>query len=106
MIQLTEKAITKIKEFAEAEGLSLSIRVKVIGGGCAGFVNDMEFDDNVGEFDEVIKQGEIKIVVDPLSLQYLEGSTIDFIDSQFGSGFKFLNPNVKSSCGCGHSSSF
>src|SRR5271156_6369532 len=103
MIQLTDKAVSKIKEFAEAEGISLSVRLKVVGGGCSGFTNDMEFDDNISDLDEVIEQNEIKIVIDPLSFQYLDGSTIDFIDSQFGSGFKFLNPNVKGSCGCGSS---
>lgn len=106
MIQLTEKAVVKIKEFAEAEGLTLSVRLKVSGGGCSGFVNDMEFDHNVGELDEVIEQGEIKLLIDPLSFQYLEGSTIDFVDSPFGSGFKFLNPNVKHTCGCGSSVSY
>jgi|SRR5271170_2282296 len=106
MIQLTEKAVSKIKEFAESEGLNLSIRLKVVGGGCAGFTNDMEFDDQTSDLDEVIEQDKVKIVVDPLSFQYLDGSTIDYLDSPFGSGFKFLNPNVKGACGCGSSVSY
>ena len=106
MIQLTEKAAIKIKEFADAEGLPLSIRVKVTGGGCAGFKNDMSFDDQVTDLDEIIEQDGIKVVIDPLSFQYLENSTIDYIDDQFSSGFKFLNPNVKGSCGCGSSVSY
>lgn len=104
MIILTERAITKIKEFAEGEGIGHNtIRVKVQGGGCAGFTNDMEFNDQVGELDEVFEFGDVKVVVDPLSLQYLENVEIDFQDTPLGSGFKFNNPNVKSTCGCGNS---
>lgn len=106
MIHLTEKAASKLKEFAGAEGLALSVRLKVIGGGCAGFTNDMYFDEQVSDMDEVIEQDGIKLVVDPLSFQYLEDSVIDYMDGQFGEGFKFLNPNVKGSCGCGSSVSY
>lgn len=106
MIQLTEKAVIKAKEIAESEGLALSIRLRVIGGGCAGFTNDMFFDDQVSDADEVIEQDGVKIVVDPMSFQYLDGSTVDYIDSQFASGFKFINPNATGSCGCGSSVSY
>ena len=106
MIHLTEKAASKLKEFAESEGLALSVRLKVIGGGCAGFTNDMYFDEQISEMDEIIEQDGIKLVVDPLSFQYLEDSVIDYMDGQFGEGFKFLNPNVKGSCGCGSSVSY
>lgn len=106
MITLTEKANAKLREFAEAEGLDLSIRVKVIGGGCAGFSYDMTFDEVVGEVDEVTDVDGVKIIIDPLSYQYLDGTTIDFLDGPFGAGFKFLNPNTTGSCGCGSSVSF
>jgi len=106
MIQLTEKAVSKIKEFADSEGLELSIRLKVVGSGCAGFAHDMEFDTNMSDMDEVIENNGIKIIIDPLSYQYLEDTTIDFIDSQFGSGFRFLSDKIKSTCGCGNSVSY
>lgn len=108
MIQLTEKAIKKIKEISEAEGLGhLTIRVGVKGGGCAGYTQDMFFEDRPAkEMDEVIEQDGITILIDPLSNQYMENTTIDWVDSMFGAGFKFLNPNVTGSCGCGSSVTF
>jgi iron-sulfur cluster insertion protein len=108
MISVTEKAATQIKEIADAEGITYYVvRVKVVGGGCAGFTHDMTYDNNISELDEVIVcNDDVKVIVDPLSLQYLEDSTIDYIDSPMGGGFKFLNPNVKGSCGCGSSVSF
>ncbi len=111
MIHLTELAAKKIIEISEAEGIGhQTVRVKVIGGGCAGFSHDMGFEDNVTEMDEVIEvtdfYGTIKIVVDPLSFQYLDETTIDWLDGPIGAGFKFLNPNVTGSCGCGSSVKF
>jgi iron-sulfur cluster insertion protein len=106
MIQLTEKAVQKVKEFAEAEGIQPSVRLKVVGGGCAGFKNDMYFDEITSDMDEIIEQGGTKIIVDQFSFQYLDGSTIDFIETEYTSGFKFLNPNTKGECGCGSSVSY
>jgi len=107
MIQLTEKAAKKIEEISNNEGIGhYVIRVKVVGGGCAGMTNDMYFDDQIGETDEVAELDGVKVVTDCMSFQYLDGTTIDFIDTDMGGGFKFLNPNVKSSCGCGSSQSY
>jgi iron-sulfur cluster insertion protein len=111
MIQVTEKAALKIKEISDAEGIGhYTIRVRVVGGGCAGFTHDMYYEDKIGELDEIVEvtdyYGTIKVVVDPLSFQYLEDVTIDYLDSQFGAGFKFINPAVTGSCGCGSSVSF
>lgn len=111
MIYLTEKAAKHIVEIAEAEGIGhQTVRVKVIGGGCAGFTNDMFFDDQVSDMDEVFDItdhfGSVKVVCDPLSFQYLDESTIDWVESPYGSGFKFINPNVKGTCGCGSSVSY
>lgn len=107
MIFITEKAANKVKEISESEGIGhFFIRVRVIGGGCAGFSHDMVFDDQVTDMDEKEEFDGITVVVDPLSYQYLEGVTIDYVDSQFGAGFKFINPNVKGTCGCGSSVSF
>lgn len=104
MISLTEKAMTKIKEIAEVDDIKpLIIRVKVLGGGCGGLTHDLCFENNVTDVDEVFEQDGIKIIVDTLSHQYLDGTEIDYIERIMGTGFKFLNPNVSSVCGCGNS---
>jgi iron-sulfur cluster assembly protein len=111
MISLTEKAALKIKEIGEGEDLPLIIRMKNLGGGCGGMISDLLFDEekNISDLDEVIIDNiihptTIKIVVDQFSYQYLNFTTLDFVDSGFESGFKFLNPNIRASCGCGKSS--
>ena len=111
MISLTEKAALKVKEISDSEGIGhYNIRVRVVGGGCAGFTHDMYFEDKIGEMDEVIEvtdfYGTIKIVVDPVSFQYLDETTIEWEDRPFAAGFKFINPKVTGSCGCGSSVSF
>jgi iron-sulfur cluster assembly accessory protein len=107
MIKLTEQAVLKLKEFADAEGIeNISIRVKVYGGGCSGFGYDINFDDKFTELDDVSNFEDIKILVDPISLQYLNDVVIDFEDRVFGAGFKFINPSETGSCGCGKSVKF
>jgi iron-sulfur cluster insertion protein len=104
MISVTNKAIEKIKQISEEEGVGhLVIRLKVIGGGCAGFSYDLYFDEVTEENDEIIEQDNIKILIDPVSFQYIEDVEIDFVKEQYSSGFKFNNPNVKGTCGCGSS---
>lgn len=107
MIYVTEKAALKIKEIADAEGLSsYTLRVKVAGGGCAGFTYDMFFEENATDMDEAIEMDGVKVIVDPLSWQYLDEVSIDYVEGAMGAGFKFNNPNVKSTCGCGSSVGF
>lgn len=107
MITLTEKAIQKIIEIAESESIAhATVRVKILGGGCSGFTQDMTFDDQITDMDEVFDIGKVKIICDSLSFQYLQDTTIDWVDNVMSSGFKFLNPNVKGSCGCGNSVEF
>ncbi len=111
MIQVTEKAALKIKEIADSEGIGhYTTRIRVVGGGCAGFTYDMYYEDKVSEMDETVEftdyYGTVKVVIDPLSFQYLEQVTVDYVDGPFGAGFKFLNPAVTGSCGCGSSVSF
>jgi iron-sulfur cluster insertion protein len=105
MITLTELAVTKIKEISEAEDIGhTTVRISVKGGGCAGFVYDMNYDEKgPTDMDNVIEQDGVKIIVDPMSFQYLDGLNIDYIDGLMNAGFKFDNPNSKGSCGCGHS---
>ena len=105
MITLTEKAIAQIKAIIADEKFDHSrLRVKVSGGGCAGFKYDIYFDDLLPtEMDEVYEYDGINVIVDPLSLQYIDGTQIDFVKLDFGEGFKFENPNVEATCGCGSS---
>lgn len=104
MIALTDKAKNKINEIAKSEGLEqVNVRARVIGGGCSGFQFDFYFENVVTEMDEIDEYGLIKVVVDPLSHQYLDGTTIDYVETPFGGGFKFINPNSTSTCGCGKS---
>jgi iron-sulfur cluster insertion protein len=103
-ITLTEKAVTKVKEIREAEGLGeQGLRVRVIGGGCSGFSYDLFFEDEVSDVDQTFESHGIKLYVDMMSFQYLEGVEIDYVEGLHGAGFKFLNPNAKSTCGCGSS---
>jgi iron-sulfur cluster insertion protein len=104
MITLTSLAAEKVREIADAEGLQeQGLRLRVIGGGCAGFQYDLFFDDGPTPMDETFDSHGIKLYVDPLSYQYLEGTEIDFVETVLGSGFKFKNPNVSGTCGCGSS---
>ena len=107
MISITEKAAQQLKVFSEDQGIGhYTVRVKCLGGGCAGFTFDMSFDDQINETDEIFEQDDIKIVCDQMSHQYLDGTIIDWSDNLMGAGFKFNVPNAKGSCGCGHSFDF
>lgn len=104
MISVTDKAAEKIKEISEAEGIGhFNVRLRVVGGGCAGFSYDMYYEDKPTEMDETEEIKGVTVVVDPLSMQYLEGVEIDYVEGNMGAGFKFINPNVKGTCGCGSS---
>ncbi len=102
-ITLTEKAASKIKEMMEREGKKDSaLRVYIAGGGCSGFQYGMGFDDQK-EGDQVYQQHGLKILLDPKSLLYLNGATVDYEESLTGMGFKINNPNATRTCGCGQS---
>ena len=104
MIYLTEKAAKQVKLIADDEGIGYYIiRVKVKGGGCAGFEFDLNFDDKITEDDEVFELDGAKIVCDAISAQYIDGTVVDYGDSLMGSGFKFNNPKSTGTCGCGNS---
>jgi iron-sulfur cluster insertion protein len=104
MITMTEKAASKVKEIADAEELhGQGLRLRVMGGGCAGFTYDLYFEDEPSELDEEFEAHGIKLYVDPLSFQYLENTEIDYVEELHAAGFKFNNPNTKGTCGCGSS---
>lgn len=108
MIELTLSAQNKIKELAEDFGSSvLGVRIRIIGGGCAGFAFDMYLDETepLGT-DEVMQAGDIRVVVDELSMNYLDGTVVDYVEGDFGDRFKFNCPNISNLCGCGNSVSF
>lgn len=104
MITLTEKAAQKVHEIRDAEDLGdQSLRLRVVGGGCAGFSYDLHFDDEIGDMDEQYESHGIQLCIDMISFQYLDGTQVDYVEGLHGAGFKFLNPQAKSTCGCGSS---
>ena len=104
MLNLTPRAADKVKEIREAEGLAeQGLRVRVIGGGCAGFSYDLFFEDETTELDQTFTSHGIAIYVDMMSAQYIEGTEIDYVEGLQGAGFKFVNPQASQTCGCGSS---
>ena len=104
MLQITPTAAVKVNEIRQAEGIetNMALRLRVVGGGCAGFSYDLYFDEPA-EVDRQFEVEGVKCVVDEMSLMYLVGTEIDYVEGLQGAGFKFQNPNVKSTCGCGSS---
>ena len=104
MVGLTEKAAEKVREIKAAEGIedSFGLRMRVVGGGCSGFSYDLYFD-QLTEVDQSFTVHGVQVIVDAMSLQYLAGTEVDYVEGLQGAGFKFGNPNVKSTCGCGSS---
>ena len=105
LITLTPVAASKIKELLaeEPDAGSLVLRVAIQGGGCSGFQYGLGFDAGAAEGDLEFEIQGVPVVVDPFSAPYLQGTTIDFLNTIQESGFKIDNPNAVSSCGCGHS---
>lgn len=101
-LKVTPKALERIKELLTREGKpQAGLRLYISGGGCAGMSYGMSIDDSIGNDDAVVRSGDIKVIVDKLSLIYLRGSTIDYEETLQTSGFKVDNPNAAASCGCG-----
>jgi iron-sulfur cluster assembly protein len=105
MVELTPVAVSKVKEIlAQQNPAPSGLRVAVVGGGCSGFSYHMAFENQINEgADNVYEFDGLKVLVDQMSAMYLDGVSIDYIETLEGSGFKFNNPNVKSTCGCGSS---
>jgi iron-sulfur cluster assembly accessory protein len=104
LVALSDKAAEKVREIRTEENIedSYALRLKVAGGGCSGFSYDLYFD-QPQETDRPFEIKGVKVICDEMSLMYLVGTEIDYVEGLHGAGFKFNNPNVKSTCGCGSS---
>src|SRR5262245_14557119 len=104
LVSLSDKAAEKVKEIRGEENIeeSYALRLKVQGGGCSGFSYDLYFD-QPQDIDHTFESNGVKLLCDQMSLMYLMGTEIDYVEGLHGAGFKFNNPNVKSTCGCGSS---
>ena len=103
-LELTPTAVSKVKEILTQQSPEpKGLRVAVVGGGCSGFSYQMNFENDSNGIDKVFDFEGLKVFVDQASLMYLKGTRIDYIETLEGSGFKFENPNVKTTCGCGSS---
>ena len=104
MITLTDNLVTKIKAMQEQEGdNTLMLRVQVNGGGCQGFEYEFKTDTEIKDDDQKFEKDGITVIVDEVSMPFLENSEIDYVDDLIGAYFKVNNPNATSSCGCGTS---
>jgi len=103
-INISDAVVSKVGELlAEENDPNLRLRIFVTGGGCSGFQYGFSFDDTTKDDDFEVAKGEIKVLVDAMSMQYLSGAEIDYEDSLEGSRFVIRNPNASSTCGCGSS---
>lgn len=103
-ISFTDRAAAKVSELREEEGNpALKLRVYITGGGCSGFSYGFTFDERVNEDDTVVDNGDVTLLVDAMSIQYLSGSEVDYEQGLMGSRFVVQNPNATSTCGCGSS---
>jgi len=104
MITLTPKAVSKVKEIMAAQDpVPTALRLGVRGGGCSGFSYSMQFDNEKGMMDKSFEFDGLTLLVDGTSYMHLDGCEVDYLETLEASGFKFNNPNVKSTCGCGSS---
>lgn len=103
-LQFTDAAAEKVKSLIEDEdNPQLKLRVYITGGGCSGFQYGFTFDEQINDGDMTIEKQGVSLVVDPMSLQYLVGGSVDYTEGLEGSRFVVHNPNAKTTCGCGSS---
>ena len=104
MVQLTERAIGKVKDImGSQQPAPAGLRIAVVGGGCSGFSYSMAFENQPNMLDKTYEFGGLKVYIDQASMLYLDGAEVDYVETLEGAGFKFNNPHVKSTCGCGSS---
>ena len=103
-IQMTDAAANKVKNLiTEEENPELKLRVYITGGGCSGFQYGFTFDEKINDGDTVVEKSGVTMVIDPMSLQYLVGGSVDYTEGLEGSRFTVTNPNATTTCGCGSS---
>jgi iron-sulfur cluster assembly protein len=103
-LKVSQAAVKEAKRLIAVQGTAGAVvRIGVQGGGCSGLSYNLTFDTKVSEFDEVLEADGVKFVVDAKSALFLKGTTLDYVTALMGGGFKFVNPNAKSTCGCGES---
>jgi iron-sulfur cluster assembly protein len=102
-ITLTDAAAGRVKQFLGQRGKGVGLRLGVRTSGCSGMAYVLEFADEIGDGDLVFEDRGVKVIVDPKSLVYIDGTELDFAKEGLNEGFKFNNPNVKDECGCGES---
>jgi len=103
-INFTDSAADKVRELMDEEqNDALKLRVYVTGGGCSGFQYGFTFDEKINEGDTVVVNGEVELIIDSMSFQYLVGGTVDYTSGLEGSRFLVNNPNATATCGCGSS---
>ena len=101
---MTDKAVEQVREIRDKEGLQEHfLRISVVGGGCSGLSYKMGFVDSKNEHDVLFEKDGVRVIVDPKSSLYLDGTVVDFTDGLNGKGFTFQNPNAMRTCGCGSS---
>lgn len=102
-LTLTDSAVRRIKRVLSKEAEGAMLRVSVNGGGCSGFQYDFDIEINRNDDDFVIEKDGATVLIDAISLQYMDGSVLDFVDDLIGQSFKITNPHATASCGCGTS---
>ena len=103
-VRLTDNAVSKVREImATQDPLPAGLRIGVVGGGCSGFQYSMSFENQAGMMDKIYDFSGLRVFVDATSLMYLNGCVVDYVETLEAAGFKFDNPTVKSTCGCGSS---
>lgn len=102
-INLTEVAAQRVKDFLHNRGKGLGLRIGIKTTGCSGMAYVLEFVDDLEEGDKVFESQGVKIIIDPKSMIYLDGTEVDFAKEGLNEGFQFKNPNAKDECGCGES---
>jgi len=102
-ISMTEAAASRVQTFLDSRGKGIGLRLGVKTTGCSGMAYVLEFVDQLNEEDSVFEMNAVKIIIDPKSLVYLDGTELDFVKEGLNEGFQFNNPNVKDECGCGES---
>lgn len=102
-ISLTEAAATRVRSFIESRGHGIGLRIGIKRTGCSGFAYVVNYAEKVGNQDVVFEDRGVKVVVDPESLKYIDGTVVDFVKQGLNEAFRFLNPNTRGECGCGES---